>query len=270
MHDVVDLRSDTLTLPTPAMREAMARAEVGDDVWEEDPDRPAARGHRGPAHRARRRRCSSPRARRATSSRCSPRRAPGRKWCSTPTRHIFNYEGGGAARLRRRADPAGQDRARLPHARAGARAHPARTTSTCPMTGLVCVENTHNRHGGTCCTPEEIDGGGRGGPRGRRTGAPRRRPALQRRGGARAAGGRLRAPGGLGHLLPVQGPRRAGGLAGVRLARASSRGPGACARCSAAACGRWACSPRPASSRSTPWWTGSPRITPTRAASPRA
>jgi threonine aldolase len=26
-----------------------------------------------------------------------------------------------------------------------------------PTTGLVCVENTHNRHGGTCCTPEEID-----------------------------------------------------------------------------------------------------------------
>src|SRR5437867_8358331 len=37
MHDIADLRSDTLTLPTPAMREAMARAEVGDDVWEEDP-----------------------------------------------------------------------------------------------------------------------------------------------------------------------------------------------------------------------------------------
>ena len=37
MHDVVDLRSDTLTQPTPEMREAMARAEVGDDVWEEDP-----------------------------------------------------------------------------------------------------------------------------------------------------------------------------------------------------------------------------------------
>jgi len=37
MHDVVDLRSDTPTLPTQAMREAMARAEVGDDVWEEDP-----------------------------------------------------------------------------------------------------------------------------------------------------------------------------------------------------------------------------------------
>ena len=36
MHDVVDLRSDTLTTPTPEMREAMARAPVGDDVWGEE------------------------------------------------------------------------------------------------------------------------------------------------------------------------------------------------------------------------------------------
>ena len=35
--DTVDLRSDTVTRPTPAMREAMARAEVGDDVYGEDP-----------------------------------------------------------------------------------------------------------------------------------------------------------------------------------------------------------------------------------------
>jgi threonine aldolase len=34
---VIDLRSDTVTSPTPAMREAMARAEVGDDVYGEDP-----------------------------------------------------------------------------------------------------------------------------------------------------------------------------------------------------------------------------------------
>jgi len=36
MH-TIDLRSDTFTLPTPAMREAMFRAEVGDDVFGEDP-----------------------------------------------------------------------------------------------------------------------------------------------------------------------------------------------------------------------------------------
>ncbi len=34
---MIDLRSDTLTRPTEAMREAMARAEVGDDVYGEDP-----------------------------------------------------------------------------------------------------------------------------------------------------------------------------------------------------------------------------------------
>src|SRR5205809_6108099 len=34
---VVDLRSDTVTRPTPAMRRAMAEAEVGDDVYGEDP-----------------------------------------------------------------------------------------------------------------------------------------------------------------------------------------------------------------------------------------
>lgn len=35
--DYVDLRSDTVTKPTPEMREAMAEAEVGDDVYHDDP-----------------------------------------------------------------------------------------------------------------------------------------------------------------------------------------------------------------------------------------
>lgn len=35
--DLIDLRSDTVTKPTPEMREAMAKAEVGDDVYEDDP-----------------------------------------------------------------------------------------------------------------------------------------------------------------------------------------------------------------------------------------
>jgi threonine aldolase len=34
---MIDLRSDTVTKPTPAMRRAMAEAEVGDDVYQEDP-----------------------------------------------------------------------------------------------------------------------------------------------------------------------------------------------------------------------------------------
>jgi threonine aldolase len=37
MTEIVDLRSDTVTRPTPAMIDAMASAEVGDDVYGEDP-----------------------------------------------------------------------------------------------------------------------------------------------------------------------------------------------------------------------------------------
>jgi threonine aldolase len=37
MPDLIDLRSDTVTKPTPEMRRAMAAAEVGDDVFGEDP-----------------------------------------------------------------------------------------------------------------------------------------------------------------------------------------------------------------------------------------
>ena len=34
---MIDLRSDTVTKPTQEMREVMAKAEVGDDVWGDDP-----------------------------------------------------------------------------------------------------------------------------------------------------------------------------------------------------------------------------------------
>jgi threonine aldolase len=37
MPELVDLRSDTVTKPSPGMRQAMAEAEVGDDVYHEDP-----------------------------------------------------------------------------------------------------------------------------------------------------------------------------------------------------------------------------------------
>ena len=42
---MIDLRSDTVTRPTPAMRKAMAEAEVGDDVFGEDPTVTALEHH---------------------------------------------------------------------------------------------------------------------------------------------------------------------------------------------------------------------------------
>ena len=37
INEMIDMRSDTITQPTQAMREAMAQAPVGDDVYGEDP-----------------------------------------------------------------------------------------------------------------------------------------------------------------------------------------------------------------------------------------
>jgi threonine aldolase len=37
MSKIIDLRSDTVTLPTDEMRQAIAHAELGDDVFQEDP-----------------------------------------------------------------------------------------------------------------------------------------------------------------------------------------------------------------------------------------
>ncbi|MGB5894313.1 MAG: beta-eliminating lyase-related protein, partial [Ignavibacteriaceae bacterium] len=37
MKKLIDLRSDTLTKPSPEMRKAIYEAEVGDDVFKEDP-----------------------------------------------------------------------------------------------------------------------------------------------------------------------------------------------------------------------------------------
>ena len=155
MHDVVDLRSDTLTLPTQAMRDAMACAEVGDDVWEEDPTV---------------RRLEELAARR-TGKEAALFVASGTQGnlvsVLVQTRHsqeiildadshIFNYEGASSATF------GGVQTLALKTERGfltpeQVREHIRPSNIHIPVTGLVCLENTHNRHGGTCCAPEEIE-----------------------------------------------------------------------------------------------------------------
>ena len=65
---VIDLRSDTVTRPTAAMRAAMAAAEVGDDVFHDDPSVNVTASSASPRCWARKPRCSCPRARRAISA----------------------------------------------------------------------------------------------------------------------------------------------------------------------------------------------------------
>src|SRR5215813_13195258 len=156
MHDIVDLRSDTLTLPTPEMRDAMARAEVGDDVWEEDPT--VKRLEALAAER------TGKDAGLFVASGTQgnllsvwSQTQPGSEVILDLDSHIFNNEVAGASVIsgvQMRAVKTTRGFLSPDQVRESLR--PANIHI--PPTGLVCLENTHNRHGGTCCTPEEIAG----------------------------------------------------------------------------------------------------------------
>lgn len=154
MHDIVDLRSDTLTLPTPEMREAMARADVGDDVWEEDPT--ARRLEALAAQRMGKEAglfVSSGTMGNLLSVLSHTR--PGQEVILDLDSHIFNYEAGGSALIGGlQMRPVKTARGFLAPEQVREALRPANIHV--PPTGLVAIENTHNRHGGTCCTPEEI------------------------------------------------------------------------------------------------------------------
>ncbi len=154
MHDIVDLRSDTLTLPTPEMREAMARAPVGDDVWEEDPT--VKRLEALAAERL-----GKAAGLFVTSGTMGnllsvvSQTQTGQEVVLDLDSHIFNNEVAGAAvvgNLQMR--PVKTARGFLAPDQVREALRPANIHV--PPTGLICIENTHNRHGGTCCTPEEI------------------------------------------------------------------------------------------------------------------
>jgi threonine aldolase len=69
--------------------------------------------------------------------------------------HIYNYEVAGAARVGGvQMRPVKTARGFLTPDQVREAVRPVNIHL--PQTGLVCLENTHNRHGGTCCTPEEI------------------------------------------------------------------------------------------------------------------
>jgi len=155
MHDIVDFRSDTLTLPTPAMRDAMAHADVGDDVWEEDPtvrrlEELAARRMGKDAALF----VSSGTQGNLVSVLTQTR--PGQEIILDADSHIFNYEVGGVAVFGGiQTLPVKTKRGFLTPDQVREHIRPGNVHI--PVTGLVCLENTHNRHGGTCCTPEEIE-----------------------------------------------------------------------------------------------------------------
>jgi threonine aldolase len=145
-HPPIDLRSDTVTRPTLAMRQAMAEAEVGDDVYGEDPTI-AALQRKTADLLGKEAALFVPSGTMANQIAVGVHCAPGDELICGSTSHVYMWEGGGIARLSgvtaRPLDPPGYLIARndLEGKIRPDDGHYVRTR-------LVCLENTHNRGGG--------------------------------------------------------------------------------------------------------------------------
>ena len=144
----VDLRSDTVTRPTPAMLEAMFGAPVGDDVYEEDPT--VARLEAAAAARfGLEAGLFCPSGTMTNQIAIKAHTEPLSEVICEQTAHVYLWEVGGIA-FHSGASVAllPGARGRLTAAQVEAAIRPANIHY--PTTRLICLENTHNRGGGSC------------------------------------------------------------------------------------------------------------------------
>src|SRR5690606_17519191 len=151
-----DLRSDTVTRPTPEMRSAMAEAEVGDDVYREDPT--VARLEEAVAHMlGKEAALFFPSGTMANLCAVLVHTRPGQSALLDAQSHIASYEGGGMARLAgvmpRHFPAAG----RVPEPAELDEILPPATDIHVAPASLLCLENTHTRAGGTVLMPEAVE-----------------------------------------------------------------------------------------------------------------
>ncbi|HKI36390.1 MAG TPA: low-specificity L-threonine aldolase [Gemmataceae bacterium] len=154
MPDIIDLRSDTVTKPTPAMRAAIQAAEVGDDVFNEDPT----------VHRLEERVAAVlgkeaalfvPSGTMSNQVGIKAHTQPGDEMLCDVNCHVYNYEAGGPAVLSGvtcrtvEGDYGVLDVSQLEDKVRPVNDHLVRTR-------LVCLENTHNRGGGRIYPIEKI------------------------------------------------------------------------------------------------------------------
>lgn len=151
----IDLRSDTVTRPTPGMLEAMFSARVGDDVFEEDPtvnhlEIKAAELFGKEAG------LFCPSGTMTNQIAIKVLTSPGDEVICDKTAHVYNYEGGGVAfnsgcsvRL------LNGDRGRFTAGEVEENINPDNVHH--PVSRVVVVENTSNKGGGSIWDFEEID-----------------------------------------------------------------------------------------------------------------
>lgn len=156
MNAVIDLRSDTVSKPSDAMRHAMASAEVGDDVFGDDPTVRALE-ERAAGLLGKEAALFVPSGTMANLLALMTHTRPGDEILLGDQCHIFQYELGGAARIANvltRPLANHDDGAIAPDAVAAAI---RQENLHSPGTTLLCLENTHNRCGGAVLPVTVID-----------------------------------------------------------------------------------------------------------------
>ncbi|MBI4282151.1 MAG: low-specificity L-threonine aldolase [Chloroflexi bacterium] len=152
----IDLRSDTVTHPTPAMRQAMATAEVGDDGWGDDPTvnrlQEVVADLMGKEAAV-----FVPSGTMANLASLLSHCQRGDEIIVGDQSHVYIYEYGSVSAF------GGVAYRQLPNAEDGTmdpemvEAAIRPSSSRYPRTAVVCLENTHNRCSGAVLTPEYID-----------------------------------------------------------------------------------------------------------------
>ncbi len=153
-RDAVDLRSDTVTRPTPEMRRAIAEAEVGDDVLGDDPTVIALQ-ERMARLMGKEAALFVPSGSMANQTSIRALTDPGDEIIAHQDSHIYHYEGAAFAAI------SGCSLRLLPGAHGLFTAEQAAAVirpsdAHFPRTRLIVVENTHNRGGGTIWPLEQI------------------------------------------------------------------------------------------------------------------
>ena len=153
-REFIDLRSDTVTLPTEEMLEAIRHAELGDDVFREDPtvngleEMAAAKMGKEAALLV----TSGTQANLVSLMSNASR---GELVILEAESHMYWYEVGGISAIAGLLPwPLKSQRGVLDPVDVEVAIRPRNIHF--PEVALVCVENTHNRHGGTVITPEQL------------------------------------------------------------------------------------------------------------------
>lgn len=150
----VDLRSDTVTRPTPAMRRTMAEAEVGDDTLGDDPTVQALE-RRVAELLGKEAALFFPSGVMANQTALAVLGEWGTEVVVEADAHLFHFEEGAGAALKGlqlHPVPTPDGVLRPAHLERGVRSG----SRYQPRTSLVCIENTHLASGGRVVTPDEV------------------------------------------------------------------------------------------------------------------